>query len=439
MIPKAREVRLKPKVLEVYSRSAECSLISNCSNRTKSVNSGISDISPDPEPIRVLQVIDTLGMGGAETWLMDLLRLWSPSGLVRMDFLLTSGNLGLFDEEARRLGARLHYLKYSRPNLREFFTRFRNILREERYDVVHDHQDYASGWHFLLASGTMPRIRVTHVHNPWLHIETNYSVNVTRKLIARAGKYLVKLRAAHVCGTSRDALKRYGFNPDVPGRPKVSVVHCGINVDKFGTQSGQERASVLREFEWASDAKIVLFAGRLDAALDYTDLSNHKNSWLALNIARAAIDKQANVRLLMAGAGDASRRAMERHILQWGLGDRLRLIGVRTDMPRLMAAADLLLFPSRQEGLGMVAVEAQASGLPVLASTAVPRECVVVPELYNTMSLQEPIGHWAAVLLQILDKSRPPLEECRRAVQKSEFNIVNSARRLLDIYGSARR
>ena len=217
------------------------------------------------------------------------------------------------------------------------------------------------------------------------------------------------------------------------------MLHCGICVDKFGARTGQERESVRKEFLWPPDAKIVLVAGRLDNALNYADPSNHKNSWLALNIARAAVERQPKLRLLMAGAGDEPRRAIERQISQWGLRDQLRLVGVRTDLPRLMAAADLLVFPSQQEGLGMVAVEAQTSGLPVLTSTAVPRESIVVPELYNTMSLQEPVEHWAAALLDILAKPRPPLEQFRRALENSEFNIVNSARRLMDIYGSARR
>jgi glycosyltransferase involved in cell wall biosynthesis len=121
------------------------------------------------------------------------------------------------------------------------------------------------------------------------------------------------------------------------------------------------------------------------------------------------------------------------------LKDNLRLIGVRKDIDRLMRAADVLFFPSRQEGLGMVAVEAQAAGLPVLASTAVPRECVVIPELYTALALDEPIEVWAAALFQIMTKPRPPLELCRRALESSPFSIANSARRLEEIYSSTQQ
>jgi glycosyltransferase involved in cell wall biosynthesis len=220
-----------------------------------------------------------------------------------------------------------------------------------------------------------------------------------------------------------------------PGRrPMVSVVHCGIDVSKFNQRCDCDRRSALREFGWPEESRIVLFAGRLDRALDLDDPQNHKNSWFALNVVRAAIDKQPSVRLLMAGAGDEQRQQLQTCIETWGLKNELRLIGVRRDIPRLMRAADVLFFPSRQEGLGMVAVEAQATALPVLASTAVPRECIVIPELYNALPLGEPIELWADTLLRIMNRPRWALELCRSALESSPFSISNSAARLEQIY-----
>jgi glycosyltransferase EpsF len=390
------------------------------------------------QPVSVLQVIDTFSMGGAETWLMELLRMWAKTGAVRMDFLATSGNRGIFDDEARGLGAQIHYVRYGRADLQRFGAAFRKVLQANRYDAIHDHQDYASGWHFLIGMGLLPPVRVTHVHSPWLHIEANYGVSLSRRLTVAAGKRFVGHFATHVCGTSAEILERYGYHPDAPGRPEVSVVHCGFEVDKFSGPRVADRESVLREFGWPADSKVVLFAGRLDRALEYEHPQNHKNSWLALNVARAAVTKDPSLRLLMAGEGTAVKDELERHIDAWGLRDQLRLIGVRSDMPRLMRAADVLFFPSRQEGLGMVAVEAQAAGLPVLASTAVPRECVVVPELYDALHVHDAVELWAEALLDRLTKPRPSRDACRRALEASAFSIASSARRLERIYGSAR-
>src|ERR1039457_702064 len=182
-------------------------------------------------PIRVLQIIDSLGMGGAETWLMEVLRLWSKSEACHLDFLMTSGSRGIFDDEAQQLGAQIHYVRYGRAHLPRFVNEFRRALREGRYDAIHDHQDYASGWHFLMGASALPPVRVTHVHNPWLHIEANYAVSFSRRLTTIVGKRLVRQLATHVCGTSEEILRRYGFQPAQARRPKVSVVHCGFDIE----------------------------------------------------------------------------------------------------------------------------------------------------------------------------------------------------------------
>lgn len=387
--------------------------------------------------LRVLQVAGSLGMGGGETWIMELLKYWQRTGGIQTDLLLTSGQRGIFDDEARQLGARLFYVPYRRSDLPVFIREFRRILREGDYDVLHDHSDYATGWRFLMGLGVLPKMRVTHVHNPWLHIEANYAVNPFRRLSTFIGKRLVNQLATEICGTSGAILREYGFEPGRKQEPSASVVHCGIDVALFSKPRADDRASVLEEFGWPDDAQIVLFAGRLDRAIELDHPQNHKNSWFALNVARAASLREPRFRLLMAGAGE--RKELEHRIAQWGVPDRLKLIGIRRDIPRLMRAADALLFPSRQEGLGMVAVEAQAAGLPVLVSTAVPREAVVIPELVQSLPLSESFERWAETLLHTVSVPRKPAEVYRSAMEGSDFAIANSAQKLLRVYTSGCR
>ena len=87
----------------------------------------------------------------------------------------------------------------------------------------------------------------------------------------------------------------------------------------------------------------------------------------------------------------------------------------------------------------MVAVEAQAAGLPVLASRTVPNEAIVVPELYDTMALSQTIEDWATALLARIAKPRPTLLRCRAALEASDFNIEVSARRVEAIYREGQR
>src|SRR5262249_32415745 len=96
-------------------------------------------------------------------------------------------------------------------------------------------------------------------------------------------------------------------------------------------------------------------------------------------------------------------------------------------------ASDILLFPSRGEGLGMVVVEAQATGLPVLASTAVPRECAVVPDLVRFEQVERGAVEWAKALLRHAARPRD-VSGANRLVARSPFAIAISADALLKIY-----
>jgi glycosyltransferase involved in cell wall biosynthesis len=116
------------------------------------------------------------------------------------------------------------------------------------------------------------------------------------------------------------------------------------------------------------------------------------------------------------------------------LSNRIFFLGVRTDIPELMLASDLLLFPSLAEGLGMVAVEAQATGLRVLASDAIPREAAVVPELCTFLPLASGRDAWASKALELLELPRPDAVACNEQVAESRFDIARSTADLLRIY-----
>lgn len=389
-------------------------------------------------PLKVLHVLDSLGVGGVETWLMAVLRRWHASGTGRMDFLLTGTGTGAFDAEALALGARLHRIPYGRRHLARFARGFRALLRQERYDAIHDHADYTAGWHLVFGLGVLPPVRVAHIHNPWLHIAANYATSPARRLTARSGKALVNALASHVCGTSTDALLRYGFTPTEAGRPVVRTLHCGFDIDRFGGSREDDRARILASFGWPAGTRLVLVAGRLDRALALHHPQNHKNTWLALNVAREAALRDPAIRLVMAGDGP-SRDSLQQAIDNWDLAGRLVLAGLREDMPALMRAADVLLFPSAEEGLGMVAVEAQAAGLPVLASNAVPREAIVIPELFEALPLDAPLERWADRLAAAAARPRRDAAACRAALAASPFAIDRSAAALEAIYRSGRR
>src|SRR5262249_11873026 len=208
--------------------------------------------------------------------------------------------------------------------------------------------------------------------------------------------------------------------------PKAAL-YCGFDPARFLGDATAAKASVCREFGWPEDSTIILFAGRIDESADLGHPQNHKNSGFAVSVGIECARRDARARMLLAGAPRKSAvTILEQRIDAAGLGGRIRFIGIRKDIERLMLASDALLFPSRGEGLGMVAVEAQATGLPVLASTAVPRECVVIPELVHFQKLEAGVARWADDLLQLAARPKR-IAEANQQVAASHFAINYSA------------
>jgi glycosyltransferase involved in cell wall biosynthesis len=281
-------------------------------------------------------------------------------------------------------------------------------LAEGEYDAIHDHQDYIAGLHFLMGVGHLPPIRVAHIHNPLYH-RTNYANGIVRRIIKASGKHMLSRLDTHIMGTSRQIVEEYGFHDSAALNVTLGVAHCGIDVTEYRGDYNQAHGQLCRELGWDKSAKIILFVGRLDGEnirhLGRT--MTHKNPAFALEVARESVARDPRIRFLMVGSGDKKKGEFEVTVTSWGLERQIRIVGVRSDVPKLMQGSDLLLFPSVSEGLGMVVVEAQAAGLRVLASDTTPVECLVVPGVVKFLSLSDSSADWAEEALRLVNFYRP--------------------------------
>lgn len=388
------------------------------------------------QELRVLQVFSVLGVGGAETWLMSLLRYFREQNdslpvKVKFDILLTGGRKAVFDEEASALGARLFYVPFTRRTAISFVRQFRRILAEGNYDAIHDHQDYIGGLHFLMGAGLLPRIRVAHVHNPLLHL-SNYLTGASRRLTSAVGRRGLRYLATDIVGTSQQVLQEYGFSRILFPNARLGAVHCGFSVSEFRDDSNDARRTLRAELELSAFDKIVLFVGRLSSHRD--PKLNQKNPLFALEVVKAAISLDSTINLIIAGGGESAQDELKAKVQSWGLQKNIHFLGVRRDIPRLMLCSDLLLFPSLAEGLGMVVVEAQAAGLRVLASDTTPQECVVLPSLVEFLPLGASSERWADEVVRLINLPQTDRKECNEQVNQSPFSIQSSATRLMSVY-----
>ena len=390
----------------------------------------------------MLHVITALGVGGVEVWLLALLRenkARKESGRdhEEIDILMTGGRTAELDEIGQQLGATLHYISFSRKSFPAFTRKFRALLNQRGYSVIHDHQDYISAWHFLAGAGALPPVRIVHVHNPPICLRINTDTRARKALFA-VSRRIVKRMATHVLGTSAQVVREYGFNADDFPSQKIRALHCGFDVQQFAESHEAANSSVCEEFGWPAGSKICLFAGRLEGFDRRNPLWNHKNPQFALDTVSAAINKGADIRFIMAGDGEAMRRNLAEQVESAGMSDRIVLPGKRLDIARLMAASHVCLFPSLEEGLGMVAVEAQAAGLRVLASDTVPREAGVIDELITFLPLTLGPSMWADELMRQIVLPRADSSSAAARVRESDFSIDRSYENLHTIYSAAK-
>ena len=107
-------------------------------------------------------------------------------------------------------------------------------------------------------------------------------------------------------------------------------------------------------------------------------------------------------------------------------------------MPRrLLGAFDILVLPSRWEGLGLAVIEAQAAGLRSVVSFAVPPEVAVLPDAVTFVRLNAGAGNWANAVLETASRGRLRRDSALQSIAASDFNIERSAAELVRLYATA--
>lgn len=380
---------------------------------------------------RVLEIIGVLSMGGVETWLLEFLResaVAKPE--VSFEFLIVNGKPNVLDEEIKLAGGKIYYLIFSRGSVIEFIIKFRRLLRFRRYAAIHDHQGHNAGWHFLAATGMLPPIRITHVHNPTIEWST---LKGARLVAGKMSFLLAAFFSSAILGTSKQILSQQGFNSRFFRHIPRGALYCGIDTRRFKRDEASDRVELRQKHAIPDNARIIIVVGRIDSSAKIGDLSNHKNTAFAVEVAIAVSRMRSDVYTLFIGELSPAVAVLSDRLKRAGFHDRIKFIGIQKKIEMYMGGADLLLFPSISEGLGMVAVEAQAAGLPVLAGKGVPSECAVVPDLVHFKDISDGVMSWASEVSFILD-AKHYKSEANEKVAQSQFSIEISSRRLYEAY-----
>lgn len=284
--------------------------------------------------MRVLQVIDSLSIGGAEVLLRDI----TPRFLLRgvdCEVVVLSRRSSPIEVELQSAGVKV--LDTGKLNLYSPSQVFPLANCMRGFDLVHVHLFPAQLWAALAAQRSKTRL-VTTEHSTW-----NSRRHWWFRLVD-AFMYSRYAQIACISDASADELGRWC--PSV--KDKLRIVPNGIVVERF---SGASPAALTPIGEGMIRA---VFVGRLDPLKDHPTLLR-------------ALVSAPRIHLLLLGDGPL-RKSMEDLARDLGVADRVAFMGFRDDVPQILKACDLYVHSSISEGFGIAACEAMAAGLPVIAT-----------------------------------------------------------------------
>lgn len=372
---------------------------------------------------RILHVLDSLERGGIAAWLMTVLRQLDPDRF-HMDFLVHTDSVCAYDDEARSLGAGIIPLPQHK-NFLSYSARFSGVLKEHGpYDVLHGHCHRFTGLNLFLASRAGVPIRIAHSHNDLRSVATAWGP--ARRVYHGLMDRLIDRYATVGLAASRMAAEDL-FGEGWRSDPRWRILFCGIDFTPFRTNL--DRSALKAELGLANDSKVIVHVGRF---------THQKNVPFILEVFAQTFSKEPRLRLIFVGDGPLEESTKERALRQ-NLEKEVIFLGSRPDVPRLLlGVADLFLFPSLYEGLGLALVEAQAAGVPCLVSENIPEEADVVPALVRRLSLSLPADAWADEALQLLKRqSAVSRQEALSMAENSPINAAYSTKQLEDVYSGS--
>lgn len=360
-------------------------------------------------PIRVLLAMDRLGSAGgyfhgAGRLLVDWSRALRGRGLDVTTVILRAS--GVHDEEAH---GPITILRRARFDPRAIGD-FRRLYRRHRIQVAHL-QGFGSLTFGRIAAWTLGIPVVAHIHAdhraetggyPWfVQVADHLLAPLTRRCLAVSQS------------TARFATSAQGFRAS-----DVEVWHNPVDLDRYRPPSPEERRSVRRELGLANDDLVVVTVARLDRVKGVDILAR---DWPA--IAR----RVPSARLLLVGQG-ALREDLLSVLESEGVLPTVTMTGYREDVAHVLHAADVLALPSRSEGMPLAALEALASGLPIVAH-AVGGIPELVVDGQNGILVPLETGAMAEGLIGILSNDR----RRERLARQARSSVVT---RGLDAYAA---
>ncbi len=337
------------------------------------------------KPVRVLHYIGKLIMGGSQSFVMELYRNIDRQK-VQFDFVTFPNPQGEIYDEILSLGGKVYECpKYNGVNHFSFVKWWDRFLSEHpEYKVVHGHVR-------SVASIYLPIMR-KHNRYTILHSHSMSNGHGLKSGIKALLQRPVRHMADYYMACSDDA-GEWLFGDKIVRGDSYKTIPNAINTERF-VYSEENRMAVRTEYG-LKDSFVIGHVGRF---------VGEKNQAFLLDVLERLIKNHglADVVLLLVGDG-VLKESIEKDAISRGIHRNIVFAGSRADTERFYSAMDVFLFPSKWEGLGIVAVEAQVNGLPCILSDVIPRKADICSDLVERLSTASP-EEWCGSIIRLKDE-----------------------------------
>jgi glycosyltransferase involved in cell wall biosynthesis len=364
-------------------------------------------------PYRVLHVIDSLDLGGAQVVLLNLIKHAD-----RTRFTLEAVSLhghGVFWEPLRATGVPASSLSFHHY-FPSYVPGLLGLMLARRYDVVHCHLLAANVIAKPLAALCRVPVRINHDH-------CNDKLTDPRPWALPADRWTNRF-SSHVIAVSESTRQFVETDEGVPAA-HTSTIHNGIDCT-VNRPRPEARADARRRWDLPPDAVVIAGIGRL---------TDQKNFALFLEVAARVCAVQPSTFFAVAGTGE-EEAALREQAQRLGIADRVRFLGFVREMTELYPAIDFLLLTSKYEGLPITILEAMASGVPIVASKLDGIAEVLTDREDAALVPDQNAEAFATRLLELIEQPTRATEYAQRALEKvrTQYSAERMTRDVEAIY-----
>ncbi|NGT64004.1 glycosyltransferase family 1 protein [Clostridium perfringens] len=363
--------------------------------------------------IKIAHVVTRLEYGGVESVILNYVN--NMEDKYRYDFHIITqdinadGCVKLFENNSFKVHITTHKRKSIYKNIREIYK----ILKKEKFDIVHCHMTLTNFYVLIMAIILRIKVRICHCHSAF--IANSIRKKIYYKVLGKINILSSNVRIA--CGYNAGYFlygKRMMENND------VYILNNAIDTKRFSFNN-DVRKTLRKELKVNEKDFLIGHVGR------FMEVKNHI---FLLEILKDMVKENDNVKLIFVGDGELFND-IKKCSSEMGIEDYIIFVGAKNDTSPYYQAMDIFVLPSLYEGIPVVAMEAQCSGIPCVFSTNIDRSCGVLDNV-NFMSLNQNKKLWINCINQYINSERNFF--AKDILIEKGFDIKQEANKLSDLY-----